>query len=129
MSGAEIAAEVSAALGEAAAATGSGRRVAVLRKRLGPEVGWSGAQVTNTDADTTVLEVRKRVFDGPAMVARYVDMLLFDPLGPVPAKGDQVALGILSAAVTDATVWRRIADVDILAPAGTALLYKATLEG
>lgn len=129
MSGAEIAAEVSAALGEAAAATGSGRRVAVLRKRLGPEVGWSGAQVTNTDADTTVLEVRKRVFDGPAMVARYVDMLLFDPLGPVPAKGDQVAVGILSAAVTDATVWRRIADVDILAPAGTALLYKATLEG
>lgn len=129
MSGADIAAEVSAALGEAAAATGSGRRVAVLRKRRGPEVGWSGAQVTNTDADTTVLEVRKRVFDGPAMVARYVDMLLFDPLGAVPAKGDQVAVGILSAAVTDATVWRRIADVDILAPAGTGLLYKATLEG
>lgn len=129
MSGAEIAAEVSAALVEAGQATGTGRRIAVLRKRLSPERPWTGAQVTNQDADTSVLEVRKRVFDGPAMVARYVDMLMFDPLGPAPTKGDHVAVGITAAAVTDATVWRRIADVDTLAPAGTALLYKATLEG
>ena len=129
MSGAEIAAEVSAALVEAAQATGTGRRIAVLRKRPAPDLPWTGALTTNVDADTTVLEVKKRIVDGPSMVARYVDMLLFDPLGPVPAKGDQVVVGILAAAVTDETVWRRIADVDTLAPAGTALLYKATLEG
>lgn len=129
MSGAEIAAEVSAALVEAGVATGTGRRIAVLRKRPAPDLPWTGADMTTVDADTTVLEVRKRVTDGPAMVARYVDMLLFDPLGPAPAKGDQVAVGILAAAVTDATVWRRVADVDTLAPAGTDLLYKATLEG
>ena len=129
MSGAEIAAEVSAALVEAAQATGTGRRIAVLRKRPAPDLPWTGAQTTNVDADTTVLEVKKRIVDGPSMVARYVDMLLFDPLGPAPAKGDHVAVGILAAAVTDTTVWRRIADVDTLAPAGTDLLYKATLEG
>lgn len=129
MSGADIAAEVSAALAEVGTATGNGPRVATLRKHTGPSLPWTGTAPQNSDAETTVVESKKRVVDGPAMVARYVDTLLFDPLGPVPAKGDQVAVGVLPADVTDATQWRRISEVNSIAPAGTAVLYRAMLEG
>lgn len=129
MTGASIAAEVSAALAEAGVATGAGKLVATLRKRSGSDVPWTGVDLTLTDAETTVVQVRKRVVDGPAMVARYVDALLMDPTGPAPAKGDQVAVGVLPAEVTDATVWVRLGEVEIVAPGGVPVLYKASLDG
>lgn len=129
MSGAAIAAEVSAALAEAGIATGAGKLVATLRKRSGPDVPWTGTDLTLTDAETTVVQVSKRVKDGPAMIERTVKMLLIDPTGPAPEKGDLVAVGVTPADVTDATVWSRLGEVEIVAPGGVPVLYKAMLEG
>lgn len=129
MSGAAIAAEVAAALVEAATATGLGRLVATLRKRTGPDVPWTGIDLTTTDAEITVLQVQRKVRDGLNMTERTVKMLLISATGAVPAKGDQVAVGVAPADVTDATAWTRLGEVETLAPGGTSLLYKATLEG
>lgn len=129
MSGASIAAEVAAGLAEAGVATGSGRLVATLRKPSGPTEPWSATPITETDAETTVVQVQKKVRDGLAMTERTVKMLLLDPTGPEPAKGDQVAVGVAPADVTGATVWARIAEVETVAPGGVAVLYKAMLEG
>ena len=62
------------------------------------------------------------------MTERTVRMLLIDPTGTVPAKGDHVAVGIAPASVTNATAWARIGEVETVAPAGVAVLYKAMLE-
>lgn len=129
MSGASIAAEVAAALVEAATDTGTGRLVATLRKRTGPGVPWTGAGLTPTDTEITVLQVQRKVRDGLNMTERTVKMLLIGTLGPVPAKGDQVAVGVDPAAVTDATAWLRLGEIETLAPGGSSLLYKAMLEG
>lgn len=129
MSGSDIAAEVAAALVEAATDTGTGRLVATLRMRTGPDVPWTGADLAATDAEITVLQVQRKVRDGLNMTERTVRMLLISTLGAVPAKGDQVAVGIAPTAVTDATVWARLGEVEVLAPGGTALLYKAMMEG
>ncbi len=128
MSGADIAAEVAAALVEAATDTGTGRLFATLRKRTGPAVPWTGADLAATDTEITVLQVQRKIRDGLNMTERTVRMLLISTLGTVPAKGDQVAVGIAPAAVTDATVWARLGEVEVLAPGGTALLYKAMME-
>lgn len=129
MSGAAIAAEVAAALVEAATDTGTGRLVATLRKRSGPDVPWTGAGLGTTDAEITVLQVQRKVRDGLNMTEKTVKMLLISATGAVPAKGDQVAVGIAPAAVTDSTPWTRLGEVEMLAPGGASLLYKAMLEG
>ena len=129
MSGAAIAAEVAAALVEAATDTGTGRLVATLRKRSGPDVPWTGAELATNDTEITVLQVQRKIRDGANMTERTVKMLLISALGAVPAKGDQVAVGIAPASVTDSTAWTRLGEVETLAPGGTSLLYKAMLEG
>lgn len=129
MSGADIATEIHAALIEAATATGAGRLVATLRKRGGPDVPWTGTPLTTTDTEITVLQVQRKVRDGLNMTERTVKMLLISATGSVPAKGDQVAVGIAPADVTDATKWTRLGEVETLAPGGTSLMYKAMLEG
>lgn len=102
--------------------------VATLRKRSGPDLPWTGEDLTLTDAAIRVVQTTRRIRDGLAMSERTVRVLLIDPTGVVPAKGDQVAMGILPAAVTDDTLWARIAEVEIVAPAGVAVLYKATMD-
>lgn len=129
MSGAAIAAEVSAALAEAGAATGTGKLIATLRKRSGPDVPWTGTPLTETDTEITVLQVQRKVRDGLNMTERTVKMLLISATGAAPAKGDQVAVGIAPADVTDTTTWTRLGEVETLAPGGASLLYKAMLEG
>lgn len=123
-----IASEVAAGLAEAGTATGTGPLVSTLRKRVGDRDGPWSAPTATADAAVTVVQVSKKVRDGVAMTERRVKMLLINATGAVPAKGDTVAIGTAPAAVTGATVWARIAEVETLAPGGTALMYKATLE-
>jgi hypothetical protein len=127
MSGADIAAEVSAAMAEAGSAVGNGPLRSTLRKRIGPDVPWTGTALAATDAQIVVVQTRRNERDGQGMIVRTSRMLLIDPTGPVPAKGDQVAVGVLPAAVTDATVWLRLGDIET--PGGVPVLYKAMLEG
>ena len=75
-----------------------------------------------------MVQVSKKVRDGVAMTERRVRMLLIAATGAAPAKGDSVAIGTAPAAVTSATVWSRIGEVETLAPGGTALMFKAMLE-
>lgn len=128
MSGAQIAAEVAAGLAEAGAATGAGPLVSTLRKRSADSDGPWSTLTGQATFPVTVVQVSKKVRDGLAMTERRVKMLLITATGAVPAKGDSVAIGTAPAAVTGATVWARIGEVETLAPGGTALMFKAMLE-
>lgn len=130
MSGADIAAEVAAGLAEAGAETGSGGKLSAALRKIasGPDAGWLPGTDQYSYAETTVVQVQRRIRDGLAMTERTVRMLLLDPTGPVPAKGDWVAVGVLPAAVTSATTWARIGEVEIIAPGGEPVLFKAMLE-
>lgn len=128
MSGASIAAEIAAGLAEAGAATGTGRLVSTLRKRATDRDGPWSAPDADAYSAVTVVQVSKKVRDNVAMTERRVKMLLIEATGAVPAKGDSVAIGITPAAITSATVWSRIGEVETLAPGGTALMFKAMLE-
>ncbi len=129
MSGADIAAEVAAALAEAGTATGSGPLLSTLRKRTGPEVPWSGVPLEDADAQITVIQSQRKERDGQGMVLRTVKMLLIEATGAIPAKGNNVAVGVVPADVTDETVWLRLGEIQTVAPGGVAVLYKAMLEG
>jgi hypothetical protein len=129
MSGTQIAAQVAAGLAQAGQATGAGKLSATLRKiASGPDAGWRPGTDQYSYAETTVVQVQRKVRDGLAMTERTVRMLLIDPAGPVPAKGDWVAVGVLPAAVTNDTAWARIAEVETVAPGGVPVLFKAMLE-
>lgn len=117
-----VAADVAGGLAEAGT-------IATLRKRTdGPETPWEAGSDTLTLSQITVVQTMRRIRDGLAMTERAVRMLLIDPTGTVPAKGDKVAVGIAPADVTGATVWARIGEVEAVAPGGVAVLYKAMLE-
>jgi hypothetical protein len=117
-----VAAEVGAGLAEAGT-------IATLRKRGdGPDAPWEIGDDAETLTEITVVQSKRRVRDGIAMTERTVRMLLIDPTGTVPAKGDKVAVGIAPASVTSVTQWARIAEVETVAPGGVAVLYKAMLE-
>lgn len=123
-----IAAEIAAGLAEAGTATGTGPLVSTLRKRATDRDGpWSAPDADSFSA-VTVVQVTKKVRDGVAMTERRMKMLLIAATGAAPAKGDNVAIGIAPAAVTSATVWSRIGEVETLAPGGAALMFKAMLE-
>lgn len=126
--GTSIAAEVAAGLAEAGTATGSGPLVSTLRKRVTDTVGPWAAAASSTDYPVTVVQISKKVRDGLGLTDRRVKMLLIAATGEAPTKGDQVAIGVLPAAVTGSTEWARIGEVETLAPGGAALMYKATLE-
>lgn len=129
MSGADIAAEVAAALAEAGTATGSGPLLSTLRKRTGPDVPWSGLPLDDDDNAVTVIQSQRKERDGQGMVLRTVQMLLIEATGAVPVKGDRVALGVLPADVEESTKWLRLGEIETVAPGGVAVLYKAMLEG
>jgi hypothetical protein len=128
MSGADIAAEIDAALGEAATETGTGEMISTLRKRLTDRAGpWNSADA-HEDYPVTVLQTSRKIRDGLGMTERRVKMLLISATGETPAKGDKVAIGVAPADVTSTTVWARLGEVEVLAPGGVDLMHKAMLE-
>jgi hypothetical protein len=118
-----VAADVASGLAEAGT-------IATLRKRTdGPETPWEAEADTVALSQINVVQTKRRVRDGLAMTESTMRMLLIDPTGTVPAKGDKVAVGIAPADVTDDTAWARIGEVEVVAPGGVPVLYKAMLEG
>ena len=117
-----VAADVAGGLAEAGT-------IATLRKRTdGPDAPWIAGSDTRGLSRINAVQTRRRIRDGLAMTESTVRMLLIDPTGTVPAKGDQVAVGIAPADVTGATQWARIGEVEIVAPGGVPVLFKAMLE-
>lgn len=133
MSSADIAAEIHAALIEAAEATGQGEYTATLTRpaaESGSDPGagtpWGDAatgSVQDPDAFTvTVLDdgtkTRYSRDDGGALIPRTVRVLTVSALGEAPQMGDRITL---------AGGTHEITAVEPLAPGGEALLFEVEL--
>lgn len=118
MNGAAIAVQVHAGLVQAAQATGAGTYTALLRKKC---------DATFEYLDLTCVSVNKKSFDAMAMVQRTQRVLLVSPIGPVPVKGDHLAVGFKVGQHNDVKQWARIEHVDEVNPAGVVLLYRLRL--
>lgn len=115
MNAANIANQVHAGLVQAAQATGSGTYVSLLRKKNDGIFDYF---------DITCVSTTKKSFDTMAMVQRTQRVLLVSPTGPIPVKGDHLAVGFKVGQQNDVEQWARIEYVDEVNPAGTVLLYK-----
>jgi hypothetical protein len=126
MSGAEIAAEVAAALAEAGEATGAGQLICSLRKRTTTASGDWDVDDEYSISPVTAVQTMRKVRDNLGMTERREKMLLIEATGvAVPAKGDQIAVGVLPEDVDDNTAWDVLGEVETLEPGGVALMYKA----
>lgn len=120
MSGAAIAAQVHAGLLQAAAATGNGGAYKSLLRRK--------CDNTFEYFEIICVQTKERKFDATSMVVRTNNKLLVSAQSERPKKGDHVAIGRTRAELSEVVNWARIGQVDIIQPAGTALLYRAMLE-
>ncbi|MDK3016545.1 hypothetical protein [Pseudodonghicola flavimaris] len=133
MSGADIAAEIHAALIEAAEATGQSEYTATLTRpaaESGSDAGagtpWSDAATGAAPADdaftVTVLDggtkTRYNRTDGGALIPRTVRVLTISAAGEAPQMGDRITLA-------DGTF--ELAKVEPLAPGGEALLFEVEI--
>lgn len=135
MSGASIAAEIAAALGEAGAATGTGPLLCTIRRAPAepdePQNPWDEPadpaneptlyQVTGIedvsdvrDMSGTLIGVQKRT-------------LTIDATGVVPLKSDTIAVGVATAAIVADTAFEEILEVETVAPGGVALMHNLRL--
>jgi hypothetical protein len=119
VSGQAIAAQVRAGLLQALGATGQVSYSSTLRKKSGASYTYS---------DITCVSVNKKSFDAVNMVQRTNRVLLVDPTGPVPKKGDHVGVGFASVNFEDVSQWARIGSVEEINPSGVVLLYRVKLE-
>lgn len=115
MSGAAIAKQVHDGLVKAALATGAATYFSVLRKKN---------EGTFDYQEVVCVSVNKKIFDTMAMVQRTQRMILVSPTGPVPVKGDHLAVGFGLDQKEEIKFWARIEHVDEINPAGTVLLYR-----
>lgn len=134
--GDRIAAKVSAGLVRAATATGEGRFYGTLKRKASggsePTNPWD-AEANGTGEPTlheiSGLQTKKQIRDRDGtLIGKTMTVLLVDPTdGVTPLKSDVVAVGVRQADVDDDTVFHEIADVEVVSPSGTALLYKIKL--
>lgn len=113
--GTKIADQVHAGLVQAAKATGADVYTSILRKKNDGIFDY---------VDLTCVSVNKKSFDTMMMVQRTQRVLLVSPTGPVPAKGDHMAVGFKVGQQNDVEQWARIEHVGEVNPAGTVLLYR-----
>jgi len=136
VSGAEIAAEVAAALAEAGEATGTGPLICTIRRASTepeelqrPWHATAGPMNPPTLYPVTAIEDIREVRDLSGMlVGIQKRTLTINATGVQPLKSDVIAVGFAPADVTSATVFEEIIAVKPLAPAGTALLYELDLS-
>lgn len=133
MSGANIAAEISAALVEAGEATGDDKYTCTLRKATGVgETPETAGDATYTYHPLGCVQGGDQKKYGPDEQVRMMkNTLMMDATGQAPKMNDTVALGVDASSVDDVpdgTRWHRIMHVDTLAPGGTPLLYELVLE-
>lgn len=132
MSGAEIAAEVAAALAEAGEATGDGPLYCTLSKPVAG-FGPNSPHDTSYTPEPTLHELiavqdSKQVRDqSGTLIGETRRTLLVNATGEKPEKGDEIVIGLRPADVTIATKFEKIIDVIEVAPGGTALMYELDL--
>lgn len=135
MSGAEIAAEVAAALAEASAATGSGPLICTIRRPSTepdePQDPWDDtADPANepTDYPVTAVEKIKRLKDMKGnLIGETMRILTINATGIVPLKSDRIAVGVAPADVVEETAFEEILNIVTVAPGGVALMYELEL--
>lgn len=115
MSGATIAKQVHDGIVQAALATGAATYSSVLRKKNDGTFDY---------VEIVCVSVGKKIFDTMMMVQRTQRVILVSPTGPVPIKGDHLAVGFGLDQKEEVTHWARIEHVDEVNPAGTVLLYR-----
>lgn len=140
MSGAEIAAEVAAALAEAGEAVGSGPYVCTIRRAA---AGPAEPQNPFPDDDdepadppgeptyhpVTAIESVQDIRDmSGTLVGVQKRTLTIDATGIAPLKSDRIAVGVAPGGVTEQTAFEEILAVRPLAPGGTALLFELELS-
>lgn len=136
MSGPDIAAEVAAALAEAAAAVGTGPYICTLRRASTepdePQTPWDEpADPVNPPqlfAVTAVEDMREVRDMTGALIGVTKRTLTIDATGVVPLKSDQIAVGVAPADVDANIRFEEILSVRPLSPAGVALLYELDLS-
>ena len=138
MSGADIAAEVAAALIEAGEAVGTGAYICTIRRATSAATPWD----TPSSADPTLypvtaVESMKDIRDmsgmkelrdrSGALIGITKRTLTINATGVEPLKSDLIAVGVAPGDVTSETVFEEILAVQHVAPAGVALLYELEL--
>ena len=136
MSGAEIQAEVAAALAEAGEAVGTGPYVCTIRRASAepdePQSPWDApADPANapTDYEVTAIEDVQDVRDMTGtLIGVQKRTLTVSATGVAPLKSDVIAVGVAPGDVTADTRFEEIIAVKPLAPSGVALLYELELS-
>ena len=83
---------------------------------------------TPTDYQVTAVQSMKHIRDASgALTGEARTMLTIDATGQTPRKSDLIAVGVALADVDGNTVFYEIADIETLAPGGTALLHEVML--
>ena len=135
MSGAEIAAEVAAALAEAGEATGTGAYICTIRRASAepdePQNPWDEpADPANepTLYPVTAIQEVKDIRDMSGMlVGIQKRTVTVSATGVAPLKSDTIAVGIAPDDVTEATLFEQIIAVSPLDIAGVPLYYELQL--
>ncbi len=131
MSGAEIAAEVAAALAEAGEAVGTGPYVCTIRRASAepdePQTPWDDpADPVNAPTDYEVVSLKDET------TSRYMDGSLIGEMRRVvtiaanvvkPLKSDKVAVGVAKADVSGDTTFEEILEIETFEPADTSFTY------
>lgn len=134
--GSDIAAEITAALAEAGAATGDGTFICTLKRPASgagePQNPWdaeTGTAGSPTYYDLTAIQNSERVRDASGtLIGGTRTVLTVAAGGAVPGKADRIALGIAKADIDENTAYRGISEVVPVAIGGVDLMYKVTLE-
>lgn len=130
MSGADIAAQIEAALAEAGEATGSGPMACTIRKAgTGPSTPFDTTpEGTPTyHAVAASLEGVKDVRDTSGAVVSQVRVLTI-PAGVEPTTSDMIAVGVPAAEAGNDSPWEAITRVTPFAPTGDVLFYEVELQ-
>lgn len=135
MSGAQIAAEVAAALAEAGEETGAGPLVCTIRRAssspLEPQKPWDEPSPLGDPPDLFPVTGIEDVQDVRDMNGTLIGMkrrtLTINATGVAPLKSDTIAVGIAPDDVVADTSFEEILEVMPVAPGGVPLMYELRL--
>ena len=135
MSGADITAEVAAALAQAGEATGTGPLICTIRRDSDepdePQNPWDEPADPENEPQLFPVTAVESIQDVRDMSGSLIGVkkrtLTINATGVAPLKSDSIAVGVAPAAVTAQTAFEEILAVTPLSPAGTALLYELSL--
>lgn len=131
MSGADIAAEIAAALAEAGEAVGAGAYICTIRRQptgAGEGVNpWDEpADPVNAPTDYAVTGIKdentSRYMDG-TLIGELRRVLTIGATGVRPISSDKVAVGVAPADVASDTRLEEIIEIETFEPTDTPLLY------